>query len=67
MSSSPAAKFVLNQMKCVAYYPKVAIENHYWSNKWRCLKASFHGLDGLPVEVKECGTTPKESSSTRIS
>ena len=43
-----------NQM-CVAYYPKLAIEKHYWSNKWRRLKASFHGLDNLPVEVKECG------------
>ena len=43
-----------NQM-CVAYYPKLAIEKHYWSNKWRRLKASFHGDDGLPIEVKECG------------
>ena len=43
-----------NEM-CVIYYPKVGIEKHYWSNKWRRLKASFHGLDGLPVEVKECG------------
>ena len=43
-----------NQM-CVAYYPKLAIEKHYWSNKWRLLKASFHGDDGLPVEMKECG------------
>ena len=39
----------------VVYYPKLAIEKHYWSNKWRRLKASFHGLDNLPVEVKECG------------
>ncbi|XP_034677016.1 disease resistance protein RUN1-like isoform X2 [Vitis riparia] len=40
---------------CVTYYPKVAIDNQYWSNKWRRLKASFHGFDGKPVEVKECG------------
>ena len=44
-----------NQIMCVAYYPKLAIEKHYWSNKWRRLKASLHGLDNLPVEVKECG------------
>ena len=43
-----------NQM-CAAYYPKLAIEKHYWSNKWRRLKASFHGDDGLLVAVKECG------------
>ena len=43
-----------NQIMCVAYYPKLAIEKHFWSNKWRCLKASFHGLDNLPIEVKEC-------------
>ncbi|KAJ9672181.1 hypothetical protein PVL29_025708 [Vitis rotundifolia] len=39
---------------CVTYYPKVAIDNQYWSNEWRRLKASFHSLDA-PVEVKECG------------
>ena len=43
-----------NQIMCVAYYLKLAIEKHFWSNKWRCLKASFHRLDNLPVEVKEC-------------
>ena len=36
----------------VAYYPKVAIDNKYWSNEWRHLKASFHG-EG--VKVEECG------------
>ena len=40
---------------CVTYYPKVVIGNQYWSNEWRRLKASFHSLDGTPVEVKECG------------
>ena len=40
---------------CVTYYPKVAIDNQYWSNEWRRLKASFHSLDGTPVEVKEWG------------
>ncbi|XP_034675714.1 disease resistance protein RPV1-like isoform X2 [Vitis riparia] len=39
---------------CVTYYPKVAIDNQYWSNEWRRLKASFDSLDA-PVEVKECG------------
>ena len=40
----------------VAYYPKVAIPNQYWSNKWRHLKASFHGYSGSKqVKVKECG------------
>ena len=36
----------------VAYYPKVAIDNKYWSNEWRHLKATFRGKG---VEVKECG------------
>ena len=45
----------LKEIMCVAYYPKLAIEKHYWSNKCRRLKASFHGRDNLPVEVKECG------------
>ncbi|XP_034674575.1 disease resistance protein RPV1-like [Vitis riparia] len=39
---------------CVTYYPKVAIDNQYWSNEWRRLKASFHSSDAQ-VEVKECG------------
>ena len=39
----------------VVYYPKLAIESHYWSNKWRRLKASFQGPEGSAVEVKECG------------
>ncbi|XP_034680691.1 disease resistance protein RPV1-like isoform X1 [Vitis riparia] len=39
---------------CVTYYPKAAIDNQYWSNEWRRLKASFHSLNA-PVEVKECG------------
>ena len=45
----------LNEVR-VAYYPKVAIPNQYWSNKWRHLKASFHGyLGSKQVKVKECG------------
>ena len=40
---------------CVTYYPKVAIDNQYWSNEWRRLKASFRSFDGTPVEVKEWG------------
>ncbi|KAJ9676312.1 hypothetical protein PVL29_025035 [Vitis rotundifolia] len=39
----------------VTYYPKVAINKQYWSNKWRRLKASFRSFDGAPVEVKEWG------------
>ncbi|KAL6316156.1 hypothetical protein AAG906_015986 [Vitis piasezkii] len=40
----------------VENYPKVAIPNQYWSNKWRHLKASFHGyLGSKQVKVKECG------------
>ena len=48
--------FVDDLTRCTRIYPlkidDFAIEKHYWSNKWRCLKASFHGLDNLPVE---CG------------
>ncbi|KAJ9691429.1 hypothetical protein PVL29_013568 [Vitis rotundifolia] len=40
---------------CVTYYPKAAINNQYWSNKWRRLKVSFRSFDGTPVEVKEWG------------
>ena len=36
----------------VTYYPNVAIDNMYWSNEWRHLKASF---DGEGVKVEECG------------
>ena len=36
----------------VAYYPKVAIENDYWSDKWIHLKALFHSEHS---KVEECG------------
>ena len=36
----------------VVYYPKVAIDKNYWSNKWRHSKASF---DGEGVKVEKCG------------
>ena len=40
----------------MAYYPKVAIKNEYWSNELKHLKASFHGFfGGKPVKVEECG------------
>ena len=40
----------------VLYYPKVAIEEKYHSNKWRRLKASFHGyFNGMPMKVEKCG------------
>lgn len=40
----------------VAYYPKVAIKNEYWSNEWKLLKASLHGfISGKLVKVEECG------------
>ena len=40
----------------VLYYPKVAIEEKYHSNKWRRLKASFYGFfNGVPVKVMKCG------------
>ncbi|KAL6315586.1 hypothetical protein AAG906_000892 [Vitis piasezkii] len=40
----------------VLYYPKVAIEEKYHSNKWRRLKASFYGFfNGVPVKVEKCG------------
>ena len=38
------------------YYPKVAIEKQYHSNKWRQLEASYCGYCcGKALEVKECG------------
>ncbi|KAJ9675649.1 hypothetical protein PVL29_024531 [Vitis rotundifolia] len=40
----------------VLYYPKVAIEEKYHSNKWRRLKASFYGFfNGVLVKVEKCG------------
>ena len=36
----------------VVYYPKVTIQNMFWSNGSRHLKASF---DGEGVKVEECG------------
>ena len=35
----------------VAYYPKIAIKNEYWSNKWRHLKASFYGPTSQKVKT----------------
>ncbi|KAJ9691428.1 hypothetical protein PVL29_013567 [Vitis rotundifolia] len=38
------------------YYPKVAIDKRYRSNKWRQLMASFCGyLQGEAMKVDECG------------
>ena len=41
----------LSDQVWVIYYPKDAIDNKYWSNEWKHLKASFHGKG---VKVKEC-------------
>ena len=56
--ANPWIKFICNcpDVMWIFYYPKVAIQKRFCSNKWKQLKTSFSGWsDGKAMKVKECG------------
>ncbi|KAJ9676040.1 hypothetical protein PVL29_024839 [Vitis rotundifolia] len=47
-------KYVVSDMQWLIYYPKLAIEKDYHTDKWRHFEVSFYHIIS-DVKVKECG------------